>query len=144
MLSGLRRLGALRICATLLLSFVVSAGIARSVLLWFDPPHAIRLNVRWRSDVDVTRRSELERQLGLTLGEFREGTTWLYTLPTPSTEAIRAIVQHPSVDDTAHVNRVKFRPALREDPQRRALYYGACVGGAASLMTLFWVARRRG
>ncbi len=143
MLSGLRRVGVLGGGVTVLLSFVIIAGVARSVLLWFDPPHPIRLHVRWHPDVDASRRGELERQLELSQGELKEGTTWLYTLQTPSKEAIRAIVQHPSVDDTAHVNRVKFRPGLKEDPERRALYYGAGVGGAGSLVTLLWLAARR-
>jgi len=143
MLSGLRRIGVLGGAVTLILSFVVIAGIARGVLLWFDPPHPIRLHVRWRPDVDAVRRGELEQQFGLSLGELKEGTTWLYTLATPSEDAIRTIVQHQSVDDTAHVDRVKFRPGLKEDRERRALYYGAGVGGAGSLITLFWLALKR-
>lgn len=140
-MNGLKKLGLLRGGGVLLVSFLVLTAAARSVLLYFEPSHPIRVHVRWTSDVDDLRRAQLEQQLSLTLPEFREGTTWLYFIPVPSTDAIRAIVQHPNIEDTQHVDRVRFRPSFNEDAPRRALYYGAVAGGFGSLLVLFWIAR---
>lgn len=140
-MNGLKKLGLLRGGGVLLVSFLVLAAAARSVLLYFEPPHPIRVHVRWAPVVDAVQRAQLEQQLSLTLPEFREGTTWLYFLPVPSTDAIRAIVQHPSIEDTQHVDRVRFRPSFNEDAPRRALYYGAVAGGFGSLIVLFWLSR---
>jgi len=140
-MKGLTRLGLVRGALLLVVSFLVLAAAARSILLYFEPPHPIRVHVRWTGDVDEVRRASLEQQLSLTLGEYREGSTWLYVLPSPTTEAIQALVQHPNVEDTQHVDRVRFRPSFNEDAPRRALYYGAVAGGFGSLIVLFWVIR---
>ncbi len=140
------RLSVFRSCALWCLSFVVIASGARAVLLWLDPPHPIVLHVRWSPDVDALRRGELEWQLKLALGEQTEGTTWKYLLASPSMEDIRAIVQHPSVEDTAHLDRAAFRPELSQDRELRARHYALIIGGVWSLATfgLVWVWRRIG
>lgn len=142
MANGLKKLGLGRAVLLLIVSFVVLAAVSRSVLLYFEPPHPIRVHVRWSADVDDAQRARLEQQLSLTQPEFREGRTWLYVLPVPSEDAIRAIVQNPKVEDTEHVNRLRFRPSFNEDAPRRALYYGIVAGGFGSLIVLFWVSRK--
>ena len=140
-MNGVKKLGLVRGVLLLLVSFVALSALARGVMLYFDPPHPIRLHVRWKPGTDDAARAQLEQQLALSRPEFKEGSTWLYYLDMPSADAIRAVVQHPMVEDTAHVDRVKFRPSLKEDAPRRALYYGTMAGGFGSLLVVFWVIR---
>ncbi len=142
MMNGLKALGLLRGILLVVVSFSALTAGARGIMLYFEPPHPIRLHVRWKPDVDAGTRAQLEQQLSLTKPELQEGTTWLYVLPSPTTEAIRTVVQHPSVDDTQHVDRVTFRPSFREDAPRRALYYGAIAGGFGTLVVLLFVVRQ--
>jgi hypothetical protein len=144
MLAELRELGLLRAAAALVAGLFVIGTLAWRTVLWMDPPHVVRLNVRWKADVDASRRAMLEQQLHLTQGEPTEGSTWAYRLPDPSTNTIRAIVQHPSVDDTAHINRVRFRPELSQDRERRAIAYAVPIGGIGAIGALLWIARRHG
>jgi hypothetical protein len=147
MLRGLRDLGLARAAAILAVSFLAIGLLGGLALLWLEPPHSIRLNIRWKNDVDPGRRAALERELRVSNGDPTEGetgTTWAYELADPSADNIRAIVQHPSVDDTAHINRVRFRPEFEQDRQRRAIYYGVLAGGFGAVAVLVWVARRRG
>lgn len=124
-----------------LLSFVVFTAAGRSLLLFFEPPHPIRLHVRWSAAVDDPTRATLEQQLALTGPELKEGTTWLYTLQDPTRDIIRAVVQHPQVEDTQHVDRERFRPSFNEDAPRKALYYGAAIGLGGTLVMLLWLRR---
>ena len=142
MLKGLLELGLARVAGILVVSFVVIGLLSAGVLLWLEPPHPVRLHVRWTADVDDARRVELERQLHLQNARLSEGTTFVYNLD-PSTEAIRAIVHHPNVEDTAHINRIRFRPEFEQDRQRRSIFYGVLGGGAGSVAFLLWLVRRR-
>ena len=143
MLKGLLELGVRRVIGVLAISFVVIGLLSAGALLWLEPPHPVRLHVRWTSDVDDARRGELERQLKLSRGQLSEGNTFAYDLDPPTTEVIRAIVQHPNVDDTAHINRIRFRPSFEQDRQRRSIFYGVLGGGAGAVAVLLWLAKRR-
>ena len=143
MWKGLLELGVARVAGIFAGSFVVIGLMCAGVLLWLEPPHPVRLHVRWTADVDDARRGELERQLRLQRGQHSEGTTFVYELDPPSTDAIRAIVQHPSVDDTAHINRIRFRPEFEQDRQRRSIFYGVLGGGIGAIAVLVWLAKRR-
>jgi hypothetical protein len=100
------------------------------------PVQPVPINIRWNAEVDDKRRVDLERQFHLIDGQHAEGTTWSYLLTDPSSETIRTIVEHPNVDDTAHVDRVEFRPALVFDRTRRVVLGVAMVGLAAMAVDL--------
>lgn len=142
MFTALKTFGFVRALAVLAIAFLIAAPAAWALLLWMNPPYPVRLNVRWTADVDAATRASLERQLRLTGGEPTEGTTFAYYLEDPTTEGIRAIVQHPSVDDTAHINRIRFRPELAQDRERRAILYAVPAGGIVALGALLWLVMR--
>jgi len=139
MLTQLRQFGFGRAVATLIVAFLVIGAASWPVLRWLDPPHDVRLNVRWKADVDAARRGRLERQFKLTRGERTEGTTWTYYLTDASTENIQAMVQHPSVDDTAHINRVKFRPEFSQDRDRQAIFHALIGGAVGAVAAVAWL-----
>jgi hypothetical protein len=143
MVNALLQLGLRRALGVLAISFVVIGLVSAGLMRWLEPPHPVRLNVRWTADVDDARRGELERQLRLTRPRHSEGATFIYQLDVPSTDAIRTIVQHPSVDDTAHINRSRFRPEFEQDRERRSIFYGVLGGGVGAVAVLLWLAKRR-
>jgi len=69
-------------------------------------------DVRWKDDVDDASRLRLEAELGLTDAQRVErdqrGRTWAYRLRTPTRDRVRAIVVHPSVEDTARIDGERF------------------------------------
>jgi hypothetical protein len=69
-------------------------------------------DIRWKEDVDDTARRALEAELGLTDAQRVErdprGRTWEYRLRTPTRDRVRAIVLHPSVEDTARIDAQRF------------------------------------
>jgi hypothetical protein len=69
-------------------------------------------DIRWKEDVDDTTRRQLEAELGLAEPQRVErdprGRTWEYRLRTPTRERVRAIVLHPSVEDTARIDAERF------------------------------------
>lgn len=69
-------------------------------------------DIRWKEDVDDTTRGQLEAELGLTEPQRVErdprGRTWEYRLRTPTRDRVRAIVLHPSVEDTARIDAERF------------------------------------
>jgi len=143
MVKALLELGLARVAGILAASFLGLGLLSAGILLWLEPPHPVRLHVRWTADVDDARRAALERELQLSRGQRSEGTTFVYDLDTPTTDTIRAIVQHPSVDDTAHINRIRFRPEFEQDRQRRSIFYGVLGGAAGAVAVLLWIAKRR-
>jgi hypothetical protein len=69
-------------------------------------------DIRWKEDVDDNARLQLETELGLTDAQRVErdprGRTWEYRLRLPTRDRVRAIVLHPSVDDTARIDAERF------------------------------------
>ena len=101
------------------------------------------LNIRWTADVTDAQRTDLERELRLIEGQQTEGTTWEYRFTEPSTASIREIVQHPKVEDTEHINRVRFRPAFAYDRTRRIIFYSGIGGAVGAIAMVMWAANRR-
>jgi hypothetical protein len=98
-MTEVRRVQALAAASLLVL---VIAGLIRVFSL---PAVAPRINVRWAGEVDDRQRGALERELGLTAGERREGSTWAYDLTNPSWRGVKALIAHPAVADTHYINR---------------------------------------
>ena len=95
-----------RVVALAMTSALALAAIA-CLYLFVPPSLAPRVNIRWADEVSDTARTEIERQLELAVGEHVEGTTWAYDLADPSSQAIAAIVTHPFVADTHHIDRAR-------------------------------------
>ena len=79
----------------------ILVGVASRVL---DGDPAKGINVRWRADVTDAERLQLEAQFFLR-GERLEESTFGYDLLDDSNENIQALVEHPAVDDTHHIDR---------------------------------------
>src|SRR6185436_10779443 len=60
-------------------------------------PH---VHIRWKSDSSQTTRSELEKRFGLQAAEQLEGLTFRYEARDTSAATVKAIVEHPLVEDT--------------------------------------------
>ena len=122
-------------------AFAVVTGLAWGMLslIWPDAP--VQIHVRWKPELTDAQRIELERRFRLTDGEYSEGTTWAYQLADSSTSNIRAIVQHERVDDTEHLNRVRYRPEFAQDRSRQILAYSVATGGMGSVLLLVLAAR---
>jgi hypothetical protein len=117
-------------------AFVAVTGLAWGIFSLTWPVAPVHVHVRWRAGVTEGQRVELERQFQLTDGRPIEGTSWEYQLVDASTGNIRTIVQNASVDDTAHLNRIRFRPEFAQDRARQILVYSAAVGGVGSVLFL--------
>ena len=79
-------------------------GVASRVL---DGDPARFINVRWHADVTDAERRQLEAQF-LLRGERREDRTFGYDLLDDSRANIQALVEHPAVEDTHHIDRGNF------------------------------------
>jgi len=121
-------------------AFVVLAGLAWGILSLTWPDHTVHMHVRWASGVTDAQRSDLERRFHLTQGTRSEGLTWEYQLADASTANIRAIVQNEQVADTAHLNRLRYRPEFSQDRLRHIVAYSLVVGGAGALVLLLFAA----
>lgn len=93
------------------------------------PPPA-PVNVRWQANLAEGERIRLERELSLERGKLREGTTWAYGLRDSSRSNIRALVEHPEVEDTHGIDRSRFRVTEAEgrDHQRSTLLLALALG----------------
>lgn len=123
-----------RAIAVLAAAFVVAAGLAAGILWLVLPVRPVPINVRWKPEVSTAQRVELERRFRLTDGRPTDGTTWGYVLGDTSAANIRAIIQDPAVDDTAKLNRIRFRPQLSNDRSRLIMLYAAAMGAGAVLL----------
>ncbi len=132
-MSSLRpgRLAAVFIGASVLLTAAAAAIL--SVVLASGP---VPMHVRWKPETTDAERVDLERRFQLTNGVVTEGTTYAYHLADTSTANIRTIVEHPRVDDTADINRIRFRPAFKYDRDRRLIFFSLLAGGIGAVAVL--------
>jgi hypothetical protein len=125
-----------RLLGAYVAAFVVLAAIAGGILSLTLSRDPVPVHVRWKPDTADAERATLEQRFGLTRGEVTEGTTRAYRLTDTTTGNIRALVEHPAVDDTAEINRVRFRPAFAYDRERRRIFFAALAGGIGALALL--------
>jgi hypothetical protein len=90
-----------------LLSWTLAALTFTTIRLTFD--RAPVVHVRWAASVDDRARAELEERFHLTGAEHDSGSTWRYFLTSPSPDNIEALVKSPAVEDTHHIDRLRFR-----------------------------------
>ena len=115
---------------------VIVTALAWVVLSVAWPRTPVRINVRWKADVGAAERTGLEREFQLLGAEQREGTTWSYRLADDSTANIKALIENARVDDTAHLNRVWYRPEFAQDRTRKILVYSVPAGFVAAVLFL--------
>jgi hypothetical protein len=72
-----------------------------------SPPFAPRVHVRWADGISDAQRLQFERSLALVNGQRQDDRTWQYDLMDAAPSAVRAVVDHPAVEDTHHIDRVK-------------------------------------
>jgi hypothetical protein len=125
-----------RLVAVFLGTFVILTAAAAAILSATLDSGPVPMHVRWKPGIADADRVALEQRFRLTEGVVTEGTTRAYRLADTSTANIRAIVQHPSVDDTADINRIRFRPAFKYDRDRRLIFFSIVAGGIATLAVL--------
>lgn len=126
----------------MLLAGIVVGGAVAVGLLIAQPLRPVAVHVRWASALDDGARVRLAASLGLADGTPAAERTWRYVLARPTTAAIAAIVRHPQVEDTEHLNRRWFRPEFGQDAGRQALVFGALAAVLASMRVLLgWLLR---
>ena len=123
-------------------AFVLVAGATWGILSLTWPMASVDIHVRWTRDVTDAQRVDLERRFGLTNSQQSEGTTWAYQLADTSTGNIRALIQEERVDDTEHLNRIRYRPEFAQDRSRQMLAYSVAIGGIGSILLILLAARR--
>ena len=123
-------------------AFALVGALAWGILSLAWPDSPVDINVRWTPEVVEAQRLELERRFRLTNGQQREGATWTYELADTSTANIQALIQHERVDDTEHLNRIRFRPEFAQDRARQILLASVAIGGAGSVLLLLLAGRR--
>jgi hypothetical protein len=72
------------------------------------PRREATIHVRWAAGVDASEREILEARFGLTADQPAEGPTRRYRIADVSRPGIERIVRHPSVEDTAGIDRPSF------------------------------------
>jgi hypothetical protein len=127
--------GLWRAAVRVAIRMLVTAACAAAVLAATIPAPAVSINVRWAPGLPDAGREALERRFALASGGLREGTTYQYRLLDPSSANIRALVEHPAVEDTANLNRTAFRPPLR---QYRPFVVGASALAAGFTGGVMW------
>lgn len=126
-----RRFSSLAVRAVL--AFVVATAAAAVVLSMTLSSGPVPLHVRWKAGTTDAERTVREQRYHLTDGRVTEGTTRAYLLADTSTSNIRAMVQDPYVEDTADINRVRFRPRFSNDRQRRLIVFSVAAGVIAAV-----------
>jgi hypothetical protein len=127
----------------LVAAFAVVAGMAWAVLSLTWPDAPVRVNVRWRPDTTDAQRIDLEQRFRLTSAEHREGTTWGYQLADSSTANIRGLIRHEQVEDTARLNRIRYRPEFGQDRARQIAAWSVVIGGVGSVAFFVLASSRR-
>ena len=118
------------------LAFVVCGAATAGVLAAIIPARHAPINVRWGPGVSDSQRAALEQRFHLAAGHQTEGSTWAYDLADSSFTNIRAIVRDPAVDDTAHINRLFFRPEFAFDREARIAIGAVMAGALISILVL--------
>jgi hypothetical protein len=105
-------------------------------------PRVTAVSVRWAPNLNDDQRRQLEGQFALAAGEpnsNRSATVnvWNYTLQNTARENVQALVAHPSVVDTAGIDRSTFEVAL-QTPQRDHPYVAVTRAAWLQYPALGW------
>ena len=98
----------------LLVPFAGAAALLAAYVFWLHlgelPRH--RVNVRWAPAASDADRHAFEQRTGLVAAQATDARTWSYQLRDQSPGNIRRIVESPLVEDTAQLDRARFRVQL--------------------------------
>ena len=100
----------------------------------YGPPGAL-VNIRWQPSVDAAERQRLETEWQLVDGHEVSPSTWSYELTAPSEGRLRAIVEHPAIADTHHIDRHRYTLAP-DAPRTTARRHGLITAGGAVAVNL--------
>jgi hypothetical protein len=106
---------------------------------WATPHRPATVNVRWAPGVTDPAREALESTWQLATPLRTEGTTYRYRLVDTSYENIRALVTHPSVEDTANINRSAYRTLDSPAVSRRQAAMIGVLGAVLLLVLRRWI-----
>jgi hypothetical protein len=121
----------------LAITFIALTAISWFLLSLVASQRAVRINVRWKPGIENAQRAELERRLHLRPTGFDGGSTWHYILDDPSTDNIRSLVHDGAVDDTAYLDRDRFRPEGERAAAARRPTYALAIGLIGALALFF-------
>jgi hypothetical protein len=75
-------------------------------------PLSSPFDIRWKAEVDETKRRQIEAELGLAdaqqVARDPRGRTWEYRLRTPTRDRVRTILLHAAVEDTGRIDTQRF------------------------------------
>ena len=113
------------------------------VLTYQMPVPPAVVNVAWSSAVDDQQRATLEARFHLTDGDFRGGSLWTYEIADTTRANVGALVGHPDVEDTYHIDRQTFAVDGASGPLWRAVSTLPIGLGVSTFAVLAWVFIRR-
>jgi hypothetical protein len=119
-------------------SLIVLAGV--EAVRRSPSPFAPRVNVRWAEGVSDDDRLALERQFELLEGARQDGRTWAYDAGNPAPAALRALIAHPAVEDTHHIDR-RSGVVTPEAPRGTTWLRRDWIALWRDSLTLEWLAR---
>lgn len=95
------------------------------------------VNVRWSAGVAAEEQTRLERSFFLGEGKPHadDERTWRYVIEDASSANLRAIVEHPAVEDTQNILRDRFE--LEHLPEPLFTHVSRALPGSAALALLF-------
>ena len=97
------------------------------------------INVAWTAGVDDQQRATLEARFHLTDGDFRGGHLWTYSIADTTRANVAALVRHPGVEDTQHIDRQSFTVDGAESSLRRALATVPIGLAMSTFVVLCWL-----
>jgi hypothetical protein len=96
-----------RFVFTAVMLTLVAVLLTAAYYLTYEPAPLVR--VRWREGMTDDRRVQLEREFLLVRPVPHEGRTLSYDLLDTRASNVAALVAHPDVEDTDHLNRAEAR-----------------------------------
>ena len=131
--SSRRHIGPVLVAVWIAVTMVVPVLTYRTPI----PPPSI--NVAWAGGVDDQQRAALEARFHLTDGDSRGAGLWTYRIGDTTTANVAALVRHPDVEDTQHIDRQSFTVDGAQGPLRRAVSTVPIGLLLSTFLALCWV-----
>jgi hypothetical protein len=121
-----------------LIAIWVAAALVVPALVYRVPIPPPGINVAWSPAVNDQQRATLETRFHLTDGDHRGGALWSYRLADITRSNVAALVQHPDVEDTEHIDRQSFTVYGASGPLWRAVSTIPIGLAISTLAVLCW------